>query len=99
MSERRTHPDTRERKGEWLTVADMVSDLDHAVSDDKVRNWCHRKLIEGVINIGDGAKHHYRVPRAGWEKFLSQQRQVGSLEPRPTVRRLLTRRGTNHLKV
>jgi hypothetical protein len=86
-------------RGDWLTVQDMVRDLGGAVSDDKVRNWCRRKLIEGVINIGDGAKAHYRAPRKGWEKFLSVQRDVGSLAPRLTVRRLLSRPGTNHLGV
>lgn len=88
---------TQEHPGDWLTVADMVRDLGGAVSGDKVRRWCQRNLIEGAINIGDGAKAHYRVPRAGWEKF--KQSRTGSVAAPLPSRLFRSRSGTNHIGI
>src|SRR5258707_6502 len=77
--------DKPERRGDWMTVSDIVRDLDNAVSQDKVRNWCRNGKIEGVLNIGDKTKAHYRVPKASWEKF--KRERTGSLPaPLPTSR-------------
>lgn len=87
-------------QSDWLTVADAVAEMSGTICEEKVRRWCRTKKIEGVMNIADGVRNaHYRIPRAGWEKFLASRRQGGLLPPLPTARRLLGRAGTNHLGI
>ena len=80
---------------EWLTVPQMVADLGGSVSDDKVRNWCRNGAIEGVMNIGDGAKTFYRVRREAWERFKASRRS----SPPPVAARRSFRLGTNHIGI
>ena len=86
---------SRNAASEWLTVPQMVADLGAVVSDDKVRLWCRNKLIDGVINIGDGTRASYRAPREAWENFKASRR-VSLAPPRRSLR---TRSGTNHIGV
>lgn len=85
-----------EESGKMLTVPEMARDV--GVSDEKVRTWCRRRLIEGVMNIGDAGRSFFRAPKDSWEKFKRERQGGWPGKPAP-VHRLRTRPGRNLLGI